>query len=308
MLWAITSYFNPVRYRSRLANYRRFRAALNVPLVAVEAAADGRFELRPGDADVLVQRSGGAVLWQKERLLTIALEHLPPECTDVAWLDCDLIFADEGWAERTSDALRRHPLVQPYSERFDESVDGTDWPPAESFGHAVQAGTAEPDDVSDTRGRIVGRPTMGLAWAARRSLLTSVGFYDVCVLGGADRVMAAAALGMPERGVRANGMNEHQQAHYMEWARAFHGEVRGNIGCAEGGVTHCWHGDLRSRGYVNRQRALATFAFDPVADIAIGPSDLWEWATDKPQLHEYVRSYFASRLEDGSTLAPGAAI
>jgi len=58
MFWAITSYFNPVRYRSRLANYRRFRAALNVPLVAVEAAADGQFELGPGDAEVLVQRSG----------------------------------------------------------------------------------------------------------------------------------------------------------------------------------------------------------------------------------------------------------
>ena len=30
-LWAITSYFNPCRYTSRLRNLRRFRRALTVP-------------------------------------------------------------------------------------------------------------------------------------------------------------------------------------------------------------------------------------------------------------------------------------
>jgi hypothetical protein len=56
MLWAITSYFNPAGYRTRLENYRRFRAHLTVPLVTVEASFDGRFELGPADADILVQR------------------------------------------------------------------------------------------------------------------------------------------------------------------------------------------------------------------------------------------------------------
>ena len=66
-MWAITSYFNPVGYRRRLSNYRTFRADLAVPLVAVELSFDGRFELTDDDADILIQLSGGAVLWQKDR-------------------------------------------------------------------------------------------------------------------------------------------------------------------------------------------------------------------------------------------------
>src|SRR2546428_4115978 len=117
MLWAVTSYFNPSRYRTRLANYRMFRAHLKVPLVTVEASFDGHFELGPGDAEILVQRRAQAVLWQKERLLNVALDVLPPECTDVAWIDCDVIFTADDWPERARDALRMNSLIHLFSER-----------------------------------------------------------------------------------------------------------------------------------------------------------------------------------------------
>ena len=44
-LWAITSYFNPVSYRSRRENYRLFRERLPVPIVTVELAYGADFEL-----------------------------------------------------------------------------------------------------------------------------------------------------------------------------------------------------------------------------------------------------------------------
>jgi hypothetical protein len=43
--------------------------------VTVELSFDGRFELAGSDADILIQLSGGAVLWQKERLLNLALKR-----------------------------------------------------------------------------------------------------------------------------------------------------------------------------------------------------------------------------------------
>jgi len=49
MLWAITSYFNPMGYKSRPANYRTFRKYLTAPLLAVELSFTGTFELQPGD-------------------------------------------------------------------------------------------------------------------------------------------------------------------------------------------------------------------------------------------------------------------
>ena len=54
-MWALTTYFNPVRYKRRLSNYRIFRSNLHIPLVTVELSFDGHFELTKNDADVLIQ-------------------------------------------------------------------------------------------------------------------------------------------------------------------------------------------------------------------------------------------------------------
>jgi hypothetical protein len=97
-LWGITCYFNPAGYRRRLANYRLFRERLIVPLVTVERGRD--------------------VLWQKERLLNIALNVLPDSCRKVVWLDCDIIFQGDDWPRRTSLLLERFKMVQPFSHVY----------------------------------------------------------------------------------------------------------------------------------------------------------------------------------------------
>lgn len=56
-------------------------------------------------------------MWQKERLLNIALAALPGECDSVAWLDCDVIFDSNDWPERARQALKSFAIVQLYSER-----------------------------------------------------------------------------------------------------------------------------------------------------------------------------------------------
>ena len=118
MLWGITCYFNPAGYQNRLINYRLFRSRLNVPLVAVELSFTGEFELRADDAEILLQIAGGDVMWQKERLLNIALSALPRECDIVAWLDCDVIFASPTWADDARHALKDNLLVQLFNERL----------------------------------------------------------------------------------------------------------------------------------------------------------------------------------------------
>ena len=111
-LWAVTSYYNPAGYRRRRANYQLFRERLPLPLLTVEWSPTGEFELRPGDADMLVQLSGGDVMWQKERLLNIGVGRLPAQCTHVAWVDCDLVFEREDLGDAVLAALEAAPLVQ----------------------------------------------------------------------------------------------------------------------------------------------------------------------------------------------------
>ena len=66
-----------------------------------------------------------------------------------------------------------------------------------------------------------------------------------------------------------------------------------------GRLFHLWHCELRNRRYGQRHRARELLDFDPGADIAIDRGGCWRWNSDKPDLHEYVRTYFAQRREDG---------
>ena len=114
-MWAITCVFNPEGYRSRIRNYRVFRGRLDLPLLTVELAWDAPFALGDGDAEILIQRLGGAKLWQKERLLNMAIQNLPVECAQVVWVDADIVFLEPRWAEMTQDLLEQVPVVQPFS-------------------------------------------------------------------------------------------------------------------------------------------------------------------------------------------------
>ena len=124
-LWAIACYFNPSGSARRLSNFRTFRRRLGARLVAVELSFDGGFDLVEEDADRLLRVHGGDRLWQKERLLSLALGALPDDCEHVAWLDADIVFHERDWAERVRDALGRHAVVQVF-DRLEEPGPGRD--------------------------------------------------------------------------------------------------------------------------------------------------------------------------------------
>jgi hypothetical protein len=77
----------------------------------VELAFDGVFELCHEDAEILVQIHGRDVMWQKERLLNLAIERVPKSCDKIAWLDCDVVFGNEDWAEQASRSLDTSALI-----------------------------------------------------------------------------------------------------------------------------------------------------------------------------------------------------
>ena len=307
-LWAIAAYFNPVGFTRRLHNYRIFRRALRVPLATVELARSAdAFQLSSADADILVQITGEDCLWQKERLLNIALRALPPQCDQVAWLDCDVVFPDPEWPQRVSATLDAVPLAQAF-ERFYElgpDVDATDLNPGLAFGsgssaasHLARGMTVEQLFAPRLGSRLQRGSTVGLAWAARRALLDRHGLYDACILGGGDKAMMSAALGRFEYVVSLD-MNERQLAHYLEWARPYFAAVGGSIGYVPSPVYHLWHGDLRHRRHRQRHREFTQFSFDPYVDLMLDRRGAWAWNSPKPQMHDYLSSYFASRREDG---------
>jgi hypothetical protein len=305
MLWAITSYFNPSGYTTRLANYRRFRAELNVPLITVEASVDGRFQLEQKDAEILVQRTAHDVLWQKERLLNVALEFLPADCREVAWIDCDVVFNRKDWPEQVRVALESHSLIQLFSERCNlgqrraSEPDGGGEFVVQAIAASIAAGRAAPEDLRDPDAPVTRGVTAGLAWAASRESLDGHGFYDACILGSGDRVMLCAAVGEPGYAEGALQMTTRHAEHYRAWAKRFSAAMSGGVGSIDGQIFHLWHGDLRDRNYAKRYEGLRRFCFDPFKDLTLDRAGCWRWSSPKRAMHEYVRTYFESRREDG---------
>jgi hypothetical protein len=298
-IWAITSYYNPASYWRRRGNYSTFREHLKVPLVAIELSYTGHYELTADDADILVQLQGSAVLWQKERLLNIALSHLPPECRQVAWLDCDVVFEPADWAAAAVEELKRVTFCQlfktvyhlapdvPLDKRFAFHSSG-------SFAYGFATGASlGPGMVGKGKGF-----RRGHAWAADRQLLDVLGLYDRSIIGGGDRVMAFAMIGRAESLISSTAFSPAHAEDYRCWAKKCYA-IGSRVGYVDVDLLHLWHGDLDDRRYEGRHSVLVAHDYDPKTDIALNTNGCWRWNSDKPAMHRSVREYFDSRMEDG---------
>jgi hypothetical protein len=302
-IWAITSYFNPFGGPTRLENYRRFKASLAVPLVTVELGYRDAFELRSSDADILLQIRGADLLWQKERLLNLALDLVPAACRKIAWLDCDIVFQRQDWAEIAGAKLDTVAMVHLFETRLDldsDSLTGVDLADATgstlvSIGSKIVNGKADHASFATCGVRQLLGQTNGLAWAADREILETHRFYDGCILGGGDQAMVGAAAGRIAEAAEGILMNEPRRRHYEGWAVPFHESVGGRIDFVPGCVFHLWHGPLQSRQSWERQQLLEDF--DPFTDIALDGNRCWRWNSDKPELHQAVANYFRGRAD-----------
>ncbi len=296
--WGITAYFNPSRYANKRTNYRLFRQSLKpqgLPLVAVELVHDqGPFELEEGDAEILVQRRGGDVMWQKERLLNVALEHLPADCDKVVLLDADTLFQNRHWVTDTAELLEQYTFVQPFSYFF--------WLGPECTAAPARASVKASVGYCSVHGLNIRSGVPGAALAARRSVFQTFGIYDRMILGGGDRILISAALGIDPAD------NPHIDAHSAsllddarQWCRAVGAAGQQSLGYTEGNLFHLWHGSFRNRRYGRRVRLLADF--DVRNDIRVDDQGAWAWASNKPRLHAAVRRYFELRNEQGGAAA-----
>ena len=292
-LWAITAYFDPFNKGHRLQAYREFRRRLAIPLVAVELSFHDQFHLRQDDADVVIHLSGGAVLWQKERLLNVALQALPAHVDAVAWLDCDLVFLRHDWPQALLRRLEDFELVQPFRSLYYQDQKGaldlgSSAPEMrfDSVAFLFDQGTL-PEEAYDVPGQSQRlRYAPGVAWAARRSTLDTHGFYDAGVLGGGDKLIFVAAA---ERYSLGRWMSPAHLRHFTEWAGRFSNAIKRKISCIEGDLVHLWHGDLAGRRYYERLVGFERFGFDPDADLSCQPDGPWFWKSEKPEMHAFVR-------------------
>ena len=301
-LWVIASYFNSNGFETKLKNYELFADSLRrscIPYLIVECVFPGQSFTLPASPNV-IRTHAGAVMWQKERLLNIAVSRLPPECTKVAWLDCDVLFENPRWAVEASSLLDTVPVVQLFEHviRLPKGFtsyegNGEIW---EGFASVCQR---RPNLLLS--GDFSRHGHTGFAWAARRAVLATHGLYDACISGSGDHMMAHAFCGDWESKCidRILGDNTRHRDHFAAWSKRLYADVRAQVRAVPGVLLHLWHGETSNRRYVLRNQELAGFRFDPYTDIRLGAGGCWEWSGGKEELRQWAISYYASRSEDG---------
>ena len=294
-MWAITSYYNPEHYQSRLNNYKAFREKLNIPLLTIEHSFNGSFQLNPTDADILIQVSGGNILWQKERLLNLAITKIPKDTENIAWLDCDIFFENSDWYESAKLALEKANIVQLFSEVIYLKPNATSlnlediherW---EGLIHKISSAGNKID------WKIY---SPGFAWAGKKKFLEEFGFYDAMIIGGGDSAMAFALYDQYELSKLHHQLNDMQYKHYLNWSIPFNKAIDKKINFVSGKIYHLWHGTLNNRQYFKRYDGLSKLEFNPFLDIKINEDGIWELRKEARDLKNYLIEYFKKRNED----------
>lgn len=320
-MWVVTSFYNPAGYTRRTQNYHAFYRHLNVPLLVIELAKPGHHQLASDDADVVISLSGDDQIWQKERLLNIAISALPEEAEFVAWVDCDVLFGNPDWATTAQSMLTAgNRLVQLFetathlpSQTLPELVSPAACRNTQpllcehSFASVLASGiyfsagsrlkrTDANDGVASSELLPVAH---GIAWAGHREILQEIGLYDACVIGGGDKAMALASAGHAQMLTSKRPMTDMHEKHYLTWAELFGACTTDRVGFVPGTVFHLWHGHFKRRGYEQRHKLLKQLEFNPYHDLVMAENGTWRWAQHSTSLKSSVRDYFFGRLEDG---------
>jgi len=198
-------------------------------------------------------------------------------------VDADVLFHNRTeWAKDAEKALDEYPMIQVFEKLWstDSDLNLTNCVPG-----IIHAGTETTN----------AKP--GYGWAARREILEKLPLLDSHIMGGGDTMMYYAGMGMFNNFMLTRTNIEWRRA-FLKWAAKFYREIKGNIGCIPGALTHLYHGTYADRQYIERWIILSKNRFDPENDIKINKNGIWEWASDKPELHEEVAEYFEERKED----------
>jgi len=254
-----------------------------------------------------VKVCGDNILWQKEALLNKLLEHLPDDCDKVCWIDCDVLFQDEDWQANVCDALQKYRLVQcfdwagmlPKGVEFVDTIDINSFPTrfddcSKVYGYAcgmfdkqIQLGNGHP----------------GFAWAIRRETLEEMAkggpaFYDECVFGGADLLIARAATYRHYQPDIADRHTRFHMASYIPWAQRWCDAMGYSVNYAQNQLYHLFHGKMAHRNYDIRLNTMQNIEFDPSQDIEKLDSGLWTVTEAGDRLLPAIRAFFIGRKED----------
>lgn len=295
-MYCITTYFNPAKYKKLLLNYHVFADQLNrqgVNLITIELSFDGSFDIP--QEDNVYRLTSNSVMWQKERLINYGVSKLPPNEDKFAWVDCDVLFDNPNWANDASSKLDSCDIVQlfkrvyylpngdsKYVGRHDIMVQGVIWQ-AKTHRNWLDRRSSKELPFSSP----------GFAWAARKNAFIG-GIYDKNIIGSGDTFLVDMILNSWEIHGFAKKFTRSMKFDMWNWLSQ---QRVLSYDFLPDSIYHLYHGSLNNRRYMDRHNILIEHNYSPKNDIIL-KNEVYEWNSNKEEMHNQIRDYFFGRLED----------
>ena len=291
-LAVITTFFNPNDYINLKRNYMIFSEKIKekCDLFPIELSFNGEFFIEDENS-IRISGNDRNIMWQKERLLNLALERLPKKYTNVAWIDCDILFENEDWVEDCNEMLQKYKVVQLYQSANRLGAEGRT--ETRSKGIISRISQINKLDVNLSKG------IPGFAWAIRRECIDRIKYLDTQIIGGADSLMFYSFFGVKNAHV-SNQMNKEWFDAFSKWSDLAFSEIDSSVGFVAGEITHLYHGQMKNRSYNTRYEILSEAGFDPEKDLAIDKNGLWKFK--RKEIPKKLSKYFESRDEDDNII------
>lgn len=318
-LYVVTMLSNPLRWRSRYANYYKFAkhmADSGAILFTCEIAfGDRKFEVTEHGNPRHLQLRTNDELWHKENALNLLMNRLPPDAKYIAWIDADIMFHRPDWAQETLHLLQHYDFIQMFSYAHDMNRENELFSTHTSFmfqysssvsknvsalaeGEVLANAACIPPSSGYGSGGSSGYWHPGFAWAARRSSLNCVGgLIDYAILGSADWHMAWSLIGRANNSLAA-GLTQHYRDGVKEWESRANQHIKQNVGYMPGSISHSFHGSKAKRYYGSRWKLLVNAKFDPLRDLKRDVQGLWQLSGNNIPLRDGIREYARLRNED----------
>ena len=298
-LHCITTFFNPANFNSLRNNYYIFRDKLlknsNIDLTTVELSFTGDFQLH---GPHIIRLNANSVMWQKERLINYAISQLPYNVKYVAWVDCDILFIQQDWAEQAIKKLRENDIIQLFKKVYMLPKGEQHFNPS----YSAQQGVIWQNKIyknwlSRRKNKELHFSAPGFGWAARMDYLKKIGgIYDKNIVGSGDTFMVDCLLNSWEIHGYANKFTDGMKRDMSKYVQKVV-DNKPRVDYIPVDILHLYHGAVENRKYMERHDIVKKYNFDPSTDIKL-ENNVFEWNSDKFGMHEEIRQYFFDRKED----------
>jgi hypothetical protein len=300
-LACVVPYFNPAKSDLIANAHRRFRKEFpsEIPLHTIEVSFDGNFDIH--DAEFQIQANENQIMWQKERIFNLAVEKLlPSKYTRIMCSDSDILYDKTHFAR---EALRSNGIVQCF--KFVKSLNRNENVNDVSLGYIAYLALIY-KNTNTTRqlyheilkknptARLNVVPRTGFSWIYPREIFP---LYDKAIVGGGDSFIILSI-----EKIYKSYQKRMTDIHFNDlivWKKHLNLKNKNiqkyfiNLP-----ILHLFHGEYKNRQYNERHEILKRHNFNPQTDIRIGENGLYEWSSNKKEMHKEIFEYFQFRKKN----------